>query len=228
MAVLLRYFKLGSPPSDHSPIRRSTRQADYNRKKNNLTPSTTHTKTTIFHPPPLKSHRLFTSTRSISPRQPFITTRWNPFFSIYFISGSSRAAQNTFFVQDGKGKDGQGQDKMGREGKGRGNGGEEEENMDRLGSGKSGFLSLYRSVRLFCGFVLLNNSKLASFDLCLSFQRSLARRASFFFFLLLFFVSFFYSSCYYYYSSSSCCSSSSARHSPAFSSGCHLSASREN
>lgn len=80
---------------------------------------------------------------------------------------------------------------MGREGKGRGNGGEEEENMDRLGSGKSGFLSLYRSVRLFCGFVLLNNSKLASFDLCLSFQRSLARRASFFFFLLLFFVSFF-------------------------------------
>ena len=105
------------PPSTHSThslanlLSKRTLPA-----KNNFTPSATHTTTTIFinHPP--NPNILFSSTRSISPRQTFYSTRWKPFFLFYLLAGvQERRKTTTILFRTGKGRerDGKGQDRLG-------------------------------------------------------------------------------------------------------------------
>ena len=79
--------------------------------------STTHTKPTIFQPTktPPTSYSLRHDLRLLGK---LLLKQVETLFLLYFISGSSRAAQNTFCSgQEGKGKDGR--DRTGLEGKGR-------------------------------------------------------------------------------------------------------------
>jgi hypothetical protein len=84
----VRCSRLGPPPPPPSaqPTTHSLTNLLSKRTltaQNNFTPSANHTTITIIHQQPPKPNILFSSTRSISPRHTFYSTRWKPFF--YFL-----------------------------------------------------------------------------------------------------------------------------------------------
>jgi lysylphosphatidylglycerol synthetase-like protein (DUF2156 family) len=171
MAVLLPLFRIRITTAFNHPLANLLSKRTL-AAQNNFTPSATHTTTTVFHQPHQTPNILFSSTRSISPRQTFTQTRWKPFF-FFFISGSFRAAQNNICSgREGKGKDGKGQDRPGKEGRK----GKRILYGQALGSGKVWIhlFSLCPPIILWvCS--LLNNLKTRLLSICALIQRCLWR-----------------------------------------------------
>jgi hypothetical protein len=198
--ISVRCSRLGPPPSTrpttHSPIYSPSGLYPPKIISHQARPIT---QSPSFINNPQIPNIFFSSTRSISPRQPFYSPRWNPFFSIFFISGSSRAAQNNT-ICSGTGREGNGMErdrtgcwdrKMAREG-GRGHmygqTGQAFWGVGKvLDSSPSFALSPGHFVGLFVFFLLLTNLKIfAFFRICVLLYSAvfLARRASSFFFFL--------------------------------------------